>query len=44
MIRTGTRMTAAEFLHLPDNGMRRELIAGAVFEQMPPGAEVPTVA
>ena len=36
MTATGIRMTADELFGLPDNGMRRELIAGELHE-MPPG-------
>lgn len=36
---TGIRMTAEELLRLPDNGMRRELIAGELHEMPPAGGE-----
>ena len=36
---TGTLLTAAEFLRLPDNGRQRELVAGEVIETMPPGGK-----
>jgi len=39
MTATGIRMTADELLHLPDNGMRRELIAGELHEMPPAGGE-----
>jgi Uma2 family endonuclease len=39
MTATGIRMTADELLRLPDNGMRRELIAGELYEMPPAGGE-----
>lgn len=39
MTATGIRMTADELLCLPDNGMRRELIAGELYEMPPAGGE-----
>ena len=39
MTATGIRMTADELLHLPDNGMRRELVAGELHEMPPAGGE-----
>ena len=39
MTATGIRMTADELLRLPDNGMRRELIAGELHEMPPAGGE-----
>lgn len=39
MTATGIRMTADELLRLPDNGMRRELIAGELHEVPPAGGE-----
>lgn len=39
MTATGIRMTADELLRLPDNGMRRELIAGELHEMPPGGGE-----
>jgi Uma2 family endonuclease len=39
MTATGIRMTAEELLRLPDNGMRRELIAGELHEMAPAGGE-----
>src|SRR6266542_4410352 len=39
MTATGIRMTADELLRLPDNGMRRELIAGEQHEMPPGGGE-----
>ena len=39
MTATGIRMTAEELLRLPDNGMRRELIAGELHEMPPAGGE-----
>jgi Uma2 family endonuclease len=39
MTATGIRMTADELLALPDNGMRRELIAGELHEMPPAGGE-----
>ena len=39
MTATGIRMTADELLCLPDNGMRRELIAGELHEMPPAGGE-----
>lgn len=37
MTATGIRMTADELLRLPDNGMRRELVAGELHEMPPAG-------
>jgi Uma2 family endonuclease len=39
MTATGIRMTADELLALPDNGMRRELVAGELHEMPPAGGE-----
>jgi Uma2 family endonuclease len=39
MTATGIRMTADELFRLPDNGMRRELIAGELHEMPPAGGE-----
>jgi Uma2 family endonuclease len=39
MTATGIRMTADELFHLPDNGMRRELIAGELHEMPPAGSD-----
>ena len=39
MTATGIRMTADELWRLPDNGMRRELIAGELHEMPPAGGE-----
>jgi len=39
MTATGIRMTADELLRLPDNGMRRELIAGELHEMPAAGGE-----
>ena len=39
MTATGIRMTADELLRLPDNGMRRELIAGELHEMPPAGGD-----
>lgn len=39
MTATGIRMTADELLALPDNGMRRELVAGELYEMPPAGGE-----
>jgi Uma2 family endonuclease len=39
MTATGIRMTADELLTLPDNGMRRELIAGELHEMPPAGGD-----
>ena len=39
MTATGIRMTADELWRLPDNGMRRELIAGELYEMPPAGGE-----
>src|SRR3712207_6832516 len=36
---TGIRMTADELLALPDNGMRRELVAGELHEMPPAGGD-----
>ncbi len=36
---TSTAITAEELLHLPDNGMRRELVRGEVREMAPAGDE-----
>jgi Uma2 family endonuclease len=35
----GTLVTAAEFWRMPDDGVRRELVAGEVIETMPPGGK-----
>jgi Uma2 family endonuclease len=39
MITTGIRMSAEDLLHLPDNGMRHELIRGELYEIPPAGGE-----
>jgi Uma2 family endonuclease len=39
MTATGIRMTADELLRLPDNGMKRELVAGELHEMPPAGGE-----
>ena len=39
MTATGIKMTADELLRLPDNGMRRELIAGELHEMPPAGGD-----
>ena len=39
MTATGIRMTADEFLRLPDNGLRHELVAGELHEMPPAGGE-----
>jgi Uma2 family endonuclease len=39
MTATGIRMTADELFCLPDNGMRRELVAGELHEMPPAGGE-----
>jgi Uma2 family endonuclease len=39
MTATGIRMTADELFRLPDNGMRRELVAGELHERPPGGGE-----
>jgi Uma2 family endonuclease len=39
MTATGIRMTADELSRLPDNGMRRELVAGELHEMPPAGGD-----
>src|SRR5262245_4503063 len=39
MTATGIRMTAADLLRLPDNGMRHELIDGELYAMPPAGGE-----
>jgi Uma2 family endonuclease len=39
MTATGIRMTADDLLRLPDDGMRRELVAGELHEMPPAGGE-----
>ena len=39
MAATGIRMTAEELFALPDNGMRRELVAGELIEMPPAGGD-----
>ncbi len=39
MTETRTRLTADEFLRLPNNAMRHELVAGELIEMVPPGGE-----
>jgi Uma2 family endonuclease len=39
MTATGIKMTADELLHLPDNGMRHELVNGELREMSPAGGE-----